>query len=323
MKKFIYYTLFQIITTTTFSQVNLVPNPSFEDLDECPTQFNQLTCLNNWSYPVWGLGRFGFNSCTSDWQYSTPSNLEGYQNPLTGDGYGFICIWGINGLGNSMFQNELDSTLDAGVTYYAEFYLSLADSQYNACNNVGMYFSSNAVTTINGLPYNVTPQISNDPIQNPLTSKTNWMKVSGYFTAQGGEKFITIGNFIPDELSDTTFVPGGCCWGAGYYFDDVLVRRATPGEGVGEYGNGMEVKVFPNPTINNLTINISAGSITNEVGIKEVKIYNVLGEEVISQKFESQNSKEQTINVSALPQGMYILEANTGKGVIRKKIVKQ
>jgi len=68
------------------------------------------------------------------------------------------------------------------------------------------------------------PQVVND-YDRVLTDTKGWMQVSGVFVAQGGERFMTIGNFYPASQSNvidldslTYLLPG-----AYYYIDDVSV----------------------------------------------------------------------------------------------------
>ena len=88
-----------------------------------------------------------------------------------------------------------------------------------------MLFTKNAVyvDTANAvalLPAN--PQITN--YGNPIIKDTqNWVRVSGIFKAQGGEQFLTLGNFKDNlNTSYVTIQPTGY-QGAGYYVDDVAV----------------------------------------------------------------------------------------------------
>jgi outer membrane protein OmpA-like peptidoglycan-associated protein len=70
-----------------------------------------------------------------------------------------------------------------------------------------------------------TPQVLN-PVSAPLTDTKNWQCVTGTFVAEGGEQFITIGNFNTAERSGyvepdslTRLLPG-----AYYYIDDIFVE---------------------------------------------------------------------------------------------------
>ena len=78
-----------------------------------------------------------------------------------------------------------------------------------------------------------------------------------------------------------------------------------------------ELVVYPNPV--SQVINVSS----QHSKVEEVRIYNVLGEEVLSQKFVNQHSKEVSVDVSGLVSGVYMVEARTEKGVVRKKFVKE
>jgi Secretion system C-terminal sorting domain len=73
--------------------------------------------------------------------------------------------------------------------------------------------------------------------------------------------------------------------------------------------------VYPNPAHSELRIKKEG------LRINEVKIYNVLGECVFNLSIKQLDNV--TIDVSSLLSGIYILEATTTKGAMRKKFVKQ
>ncbi len=214
----------------SFYQINLVPNPSFEDtLSNCPSGPVLVNQSPPWINPTLGSPDY-FNSCNSFAPFSTPTNQLGFENAHTGKAYcdfGAITLapgWSNN---REYIQVQLITPLILGEIYCVEFYVSLNDSSSEyAVNNIGVYFSTNAISiaTHGTLPY--TPQITN-PSSNPLTNTIGWTKVSGVFIAQGGEQYITIGNFNDDNHSDTVFVrqPSNiyqqkeCI----YYLDDVSV----------------------------------------------------------------------------------------------------
>ncbi len=75
------------------------------------------------------------------------------------------------------------------------------------------------------------------------------------------------------------------------------------------------IKVYPNPTSSNITIEIS----TSIAEKKHLSIYNVLGEVVYKSEITNQKSE---INVSGLGSGIYFVEVRTEKEVTRKKIIK-
>jgi gliding motility-associated-like protein len=69
------------------------------------------------------------------------------------------------------------------------------------------------------------PQITN-PSTNFILDKTNWVPITGEYTAVGGEQFITIGNFNTDANTITKPAQGGTQQWAYYYIDDVFVIPA-------------------------------------------------------------------------------------------------
>lgn len=71
------------------------------------------------------------------------------------------------------------------------------------------------------------------------------------------------------------------------------------------------ISIFPNPVNDNLTIK------NEEIPIKEVCFYNILGQKV---KQVSVNSCETTLDVSSLPIGMYIAKIKTEAGILTRKV---
>lgn len=75
-----------------------------------------------------------------------------------------------------------------------------------------------------------------------------------------------------------------------------------------------QLTLYPNPVVNELSINLP----TN-VKEAQVKIVNVAGQNVITTQIKQSNHK---INVNHLSRGVYIVEIKTDKGTITKKIIK-
>jgi hypothetical protein len=84
----------------------------------------------------------------------------------------------------------------------------------------------------------------------------------------------------------------------------------------------INVRIYPNPTNGQLTIE------NGQLKIENVEIFDVMGREVQSSKFNVQSSeflnfKSETLNISDLSAGIYFLRIQTENGVITKKIIKQ
>ena len=188
------------------AQYNLVPNPSFEVYVNCPSG-NKQPPPPPWIYPTNVTPSYA-NSCTNSSICGVPYNGFGggqnYQYAKSGNAYitiGFYSKNFANNQGRTYIQTKLNDSLQAGKYYIAGYYINLANTVKYATNNAGVLFTNNSiyVDTIS-TPFgvlNASPQIIN--YGNPVIKDTqNWVKISGVFKADGGEKYITIGNFKND-----------------------------------------------------------------------------------------------------------------------------
>ena len=370
-------------------QNNLVPNGGFEYYTSCPSTFMQISYAYPWIDP---------NSSSSDYNNSCNQSvpcLAGciyYQFPHSGGGYAAIeCMAGLVGDNyREYIQVPLIDSLKSNHCYYVEFYTNKANSDEYAVNNIGAYISYNAIVSPYTLPYNLSPQIllHGNPV---LTYTVNWVKVYGLYSASGGEKYLTIGNFQDDAhtyimLFDSNSVANE----AYYYIDDVSmyeIKTTNAGRdttichgdsvrlGTGNY-EGLQYEWQPTTGLSNAgigspmaspnvtttyyllqttpcgvlrdTVTITLGNCTvgvNELGIKNaeleiipnpatneimltsnqklktIHIYNVLSEEVFFEQLTTSN-QQLSVDVSTWKEGIYFIEVETEKGVIRKKFIK-
>jgi len=256
--KIIYFLLFVLnlfLHDLAFSQ-NLVPNPSFEIITNCPTANSQIYFAPPWFQPAYFIGGNTtsgsstdlFNSCApinSLTGISVPINALGYQLARTGIGYaGF---WSSISTFNEREYIEvpLSYTLVTNRTYCVEFYVSLASVSQHAISNIGAYFSNDSLLTLSSSIDTIVPQIEN-LLGNIITDTANWVLVSGSFTATGGEKFMTIGNFHNPANTNSQANPGGIYDGAYYYLDDISVVDCT-GDGVEEITDINTLTISPQP----------------------------------------------------------------------------
>jgi len=308
------------------SQVNLVPNPGFENVIYCDTMLGSISRGNLPPWDAPSLGSVdGFNACAIggfDPGFGVPNNNWGYQYPHSGNGYvggagyGGFSVPGAGG--REYIQVELDSILVAQVMYCGSFYVNLSNKSKLASNNMGMYFSDIHYSGGGYSTLNLIPQINDTNI---VSDTAGWTLVSGSFIAQGGEKYIIVGNLYDDVSTDSVHLNGTA--NMSYYFiDDVDVHRCVQ-VGVNELGvKSEELSLFPNPAQGELGIRYFDKLSKTELGIKNIKIYDVMGEMVISQ-LSLVNSKSVSIDVGNLARGIYFVEVETEKGVMRKKFVKE
>lgn len=193
------------------SQVNIVPNPSFEFFTTCPTGSSQISYAYPWFMPSTGTSDY-FNSCNTG-SVGVPTNALGYQNARTGVAYaGGLMTTGFR----EYISSPLTSILIKDKDYCIEFYINLANTSFPMPSDtviVGMYISTDSIYSSTFDPLLYSPQIFNPTSQN-INDTVNWIRISGIYKALGGEQFITIGNFYSDE-----FFFGGNY----YYVDDVSI----------------------------------------------------------------------------------------------------
>ena len=279
--------------------LNLVPNCSFEDTVQCPNA-QQINFAQYWSNPTIGSPAY-FNQCDTN-LWGVPNNRAGIQIAKSGNAYGGMGIF-YSMINNTReyIQAMLTDTMKMGKKYYIEFYVSLAEASKYVCNDIGTYFSTTTVGSGGGgvLPY--LPQVSNISSSNSLTNKETWARVSGSFIANGGEKYITIGNFKDDANSDTVFVGSTSAnpWDEAYYYiDDVSVIEDTTTEVAEVSRHDSQFNLYPNPAANNLTLSYYSQRSINTL----FEIYDVIGNKVISSKL---NSSQTVVDITNLTSGVY------------------
>jgi gliding motility-associated-like protein len=134
---------------------------------------------------------------------------------------------------------KLKQSLKANTCYFGEFYASLANISEVTINQISMLLTQNTFTTTsNTFTNSIQPQIQWDTTQ-CFTDTLNWVKISGTFIANGGEQYLTIGNFkdgthLRKKSVSSNFIPAYGSWPsprffAYYLIDDVaLYEIHTP-----------------------------------------------------------------------------------------------
>lgn len=273
MKRIVYILLFSVCFSVK-AQVNLVPNPSFEDTIPCTTgsiginlaavgwyMANQSPDYYNSAYSAY---------CGYNVNYS-PNNIWGNQMPLDGNAYvGFstYCVPAYCGLSNyrEWTQTQLSSPLISNKNYLVSFFVNLAHNTDYATDDIGA-----AITTSTTIPLGYPNQIENQQ-GNFITDTINWTLITGIMNASGGEQYITIGNFKTD--ANTTVIINTPSSGnpGTYYFADMVSIYQLPDIEAGvsdticlgdtvhlnaSYANGwagLKYRWFPSIGLNDTTI---------------------------------------------------------------------
>jgi outer membrane protein OmpA-like peptidoglycan-associated protein len=223
--------------------INLVPNPSFENLKKEMPELSIESYLAfrnhiaNWNSPTQTTPDllFNINDYTSD-KPRTGSQMIGIltHNPNSKNSD----TW------REYIQVKLDLDLEQGEEYILEFWVKRHGQAVMASNNIGALLSRVPFINDDIRPITALQLVANETkIINP--KKPKWQKISATFTADGDERFLIIGNFFDNE--NTTFKDvkntHGTAWHNPYYIlDDVSLRQIITIEPIVETLDNLTLK---------------------------------------------------------------------------------
>lgn len=323
--------VFLIFCVLQSNAQNIIPNPSFEDTTTI--QFGTIY-YDSWKTASKGSPDY-FSPYNSPSVIDVPSNFPGYQEPKTGVAYAGLIIYSLFANNDSKryreyLQNRFTKPLVQDSLYCLQLYVSLADSQLFASKNkLGVYFSQNQISSNDFFYLPVQPQIMVSP-DTFITEKESWVEYNFEYQAQGGEEYITIGNFTDSTEVDTLNVGGGDpnnpdFIGTYYYIDDVYLGHCDSvplDTGVGLQENeliGRNHLLYPNPASEVLQLDFEVQP--NEQFV--FSLYDLHGrlvqEQQLSQRWNHQ------IKIGHLREGLYLYKIadNQGKTAKGKIIVKK
>lgn len=304
---------------TTVSQ-NLVPNPSFEDYNTCPTGNVNITDCNNWMN--FGNSPEYFNACASvDLGMNVPNTFVGFQYANSGNGMVGIVTW-LNPSNDSANINyreyvgvQLTNPMAMGQKYYFSFftnysgYPKLSIARKIAANKIGLRFSTEAYSMSNKPPLNNFAPLSTDSLLNDTVA---WIKLSGSFIADSAYNYIAIGNFFDDNNTDTSSFNGLSfgSMGSYYFVDDICVSTDSL---YNEVWTGLTTQttsskqkqgifIYPNPSSDVVYIN-------TQEAIENIELINSIGQVIYTQ--QANNNFHIQLNISELPKGIYMARVKT------------
>ena len=194
---------------------NLVPNPDFHEVQQCPLFLADFT-MAEWIDPIFPDGSSDcFNICSNTFATSVPTNGFGFQESDTGEGYVGLSVVSNQDEYREYIQVELLEPLEEGVCYEIRMTYSQSDVS-GSSNNLGLVITNDPPNDF----FAVEPQLE---IIEVITETENWLEEIVQFSANGGEKILSIGNFRND--ASTTFVPNPPVPYAYYLIDFVSVEK--------------------------------------------------------------------------------------------------
>jgi gliding motility-associated-like protein len=247
-----YYLLFAFMAVSFFLNAqNLVPNPGFDDIVICP-EFEENDIVVEGVAPPWVsanyyIGSFDnsslnvngpliYNECATLEYFNVPNagfSYGSYQEPRSGGGYGYLLLYSDwPGVNRTYLEAPLLEILKPSKQYYIELYASPNVNvlvERPAIDGIGVAFSDTLVFEYlyeNDQILSSLPVIHNQGFI--IKDTVNWARVSGKYTAKGNEKFIILGNFIPNEQVLIYEYAVNNPKTAHYYIEDVLVALFDP-----------------------------------------------------------------------------------------------
>jgi CHU_C Type IX secretion signal domain len=231
---------------------NLVPNGGFEVHTHCPDGLSGIQIVGapaqgvmHWFKPTNGTPDY-FNTCSNNKYSDLPTNLIGHTEPKDGQACAGIALLYLN---SETYKHvdyreylcvRLRTPMEAGHTYCVGMYATPAERMNTnelctsfpdlfailGTRSLGIHLSDTLVLdTIGASNWYINTGIKTLPSQpqveatEVMTDTTRWYSITGIYTAQGGEEWLTIGNFKNDSLT---------------FLNSQIIR-----EGAKEYCNGL------------------------------------------------------------------------------------
>lgn len=217
---------------------NLVPNPSFEDTVNCavPTQCTLLKA-RHWSNPTMSTPDVFDQDEQRLCGYAIPSASGEYMPPEDGLRMAGAFFWDGPSGGDSRdyMLVPLATELVQGVHYQISLWYVRNRAFQAAVDHIGVWFGPDSAFEATTGPIDLLPQMQlRDPNGEYLATGTEWTRLVDTLTATGGEAWMMIGNFDPqDSIQAIVADPGAPYTNCYYYIDNVAVEPLA-GSGIPE-----------------------------------------------------------------------------------------
>lgn len=233
---------------------NLVPNGSFEEYTECPSNFSHIDYATGWM--PFRVTPDYFNTCSPTDSAGVPLNILGYQEAATGFGYaGILCyVESTPPNGREFLGIALTQPLVPGVPVHLSFKTVFASSgppvfyqpQFN-CTGIGLRFAMQPFLQSLGAP---VPNGAALHLNQLITDSVGWTLVEGIYLPDSAYQYLIIGNFFDDQsILVEEFDPNGKIDIAYFYVDDVCVTTVNGGCDFTAIHEAHNIKplLWPNP----------------------------------------------------------------------------
>jgi hypothetical protein len=274
--------------------------------------------IARWNGVTWDSVGYGLGN--------TVYSLAVYNNELYAGGIFTNGIYKWNGTTWAMVGSGVPTTSSNGVfaldSCFGKLYVG---GQFTTAGGI----SASNIASWDGTTWS-TVGLGTDQKVNTLCQYNGQLYVGGYFSVAGGNSANHIASWNGSAWSslttgtndivyslcqfNTELAVGGQFTTAGGISANAIAKWYSPAAtGVSEPEIVNFVKVYPNPTTDNLSINLS-GKIASSIGI-----FNIVGQRIIEQAYMP------SIDISSLPSGFYFLNLfdKEGKSIANTQFIKQ
>lgn len=254
-----------MLTFSVFAQEgeNMVDNGSFEEAkNKKLRRTGDVDRAEGWVSPTGNTADL-FSAEASMPDVMTPENVYGKEDPKDGINYAGIITFSYREKEDRTYLTaKLNTPMKKGMRYKVEFYASLAELSKYAANKLGAHFSKRAPGTDDKVPALIMETHVMHPKEEMFDGMYGWDLVCGEYRAEGGEKYLTIGNFTSDNdvknerNRKPRDVRGKQIIASYYYIDDISVQLLGPNEQCNcNYADEAQIEVSTvyqrSPEINN------------------------------------------------------------------------
>ena len=189
--------------------------------------------------------------------------------------------------------------------------INMADYSGYASNNIGVSFSSVPYTNnVNSMVHKNHSLFHEASI---VKDSIGWIKIRGSFIADSNYRYIMLGNFYSDSLTDVELLNPKHFKFSYYYIDDICVSEDSMTcfnyVSIKRVSDKPLLEVYPNPF--NDVLNIKFW----KIGQKRMTIYNSLSNIVFQAYFTESIS---IFDLKSLPEGVYFCTVEDDSGLIFK-----
>lgn len=299
---------------------NLVPNGSFEEYSSCPELISSVF-LTGWTNLHTNSADY-FNACNLNGVADVPLNQFGFQGAADGQAYVGMATTEPGGAEwyREIVGIELTEPLQPGVPICLSFQTAMGgfgnwpgNSTIYSSKGIGLKFFMDFPADWQSYLYPNSAALHIDFVP---TDTAAWYYVSGLYTPDSAYRYLAVGNFFADSLSEKTLIDssGFGTFDIAYAFvDDVRasfdLSYCTTSIGAQAATRLRSVGVYPLPCEGSVKVSCDRSF----AGALRYRFLDVCGRPALSGA-QTPTGAQAEIRLDALPTGLYFLYLEDGQG---------